>query len=276
MKYLILCISLLTGILCAHPLLAGSVIDRIQERQALVVGTPGDFPPFSVTTSSGTLIGMDIDIVKNLAAMMKVNIRFERMEFAKLIPALQAGKIDLAVSGITMSPERNMKVAFIGPYAVSGQSLLGKKSLLETITDLKQLSDARLKIAALKGTTSEAIAEKIPKATITRTDTLDQSLMLLLAGKVDALLADYPFCKVAEFRYPDRGIAMFDKPLTFEPLGLAAAGDDALFLNLLTNYLSIMSGSGTLKQLQDYWFKNDDWIKKLPDVEFFKDMERQD
>jgi len=276
MKYLALCISLLACILCTTPLTAGTVLDRINKHQTLVVGTPGDFPPFSVATSSGKLIGMDIDIVKNLAAMMKVNIRFERMEFAKLIPALQAGKIDLAISGITISPERNMKVAFIGPYAVSGQSLLGKQSLLETITDLKELGDARLKIAALKGTTSEAIADKIPKAIITRTDTPDQSLMLLLDGKVDALLADYPFCKVAEFRYPDRGIAMFDKPLTFEPLGIAAAGDDPLFLNLLTNYLSIMSGSGTLKQLQNYWFKSDEWIKKLPDVEFFKDMERVD
>ncbi|MCF6187172.1 MAG: transporter substrate-binding domain-containing protein [Desulfobulbaceae bacterium] len=276
MKYFILFVTLLTATFFAHPLLAGSVIDRIHSSQTLVVGTPGDSPPFSVTTSSGKLIGMDIDIVKNLAAMMKVNIRFERMEFAKLIPALQEGKIDLAVSGITMSPERNMQVAFIGPYAVSGQSLLGKRSLMEGITDLKQLGDARLKIAALKGTTSEAIADKIPKATITRTDTLDQSLMLLLAGKVDALLADYPFCKVTEFRYPDRGIVMFDKPLTFEPLGIAVAGDDALFINLLTNYLSIMTGSGTLKQLQNYWFKSNKWIKNLPDVEFFKDMERVD
>ncbi len=277
MKIFILCITaFLACTFFTDPLLAGSVIDRIHSSKTLVVGTPGDFPPFSVTTSSGKLIGMDIDIVKNLAAMMKVNIRFKRMEFAKLIPALQKGKIDLAVSGITMSPERNMQVAFIGPYAVSGQSLLGKQSLLETITDLKQLGDAQLKIAALKGTTSETIADKIPRATITRTDTLDQSLMLLLDGKVDALLADYPFCKVAEFRYPDRGIAMFDKPLTFEPLGIAAAGDDPLFLNLLTNYLSILTGSGTLKQLQDYWFKSDEWIKKLPDVEFFKDMERVD
>ncbi len=276
MKHFILCITLLAATFFAHPLLAGSVIDRIHSSQTLVVGTPGDFPPFTVATTSGKLIGMDIDIVKNLAAMMKVNIRFERMEFAKLIPALQDGKIDLAVSGMTMSPERNMQVAFIGPYAVSGQSLLGKRSLLETITDLKELGDARLKIAALKGTTSEAIADKIPKATITRTDTLDQSLMLLLAGKVDALLADYPFCKVAEVRYPDRGIVMFDKPLTFEALGIAVVGDDPLFLNLLTNYLSIMTGSGTLKKMQDYWFKSNDWIKQLPDVEFFKDMEREE
>jgi len=276
MKYFILSLTLLAATFFANPLWAGSVIDRIQSSRTLVVGTPGDFPPFTVATTSGKLIGMDIDIVKNLAAMMKVNIRFERMEFAKLIPALQDGKIDLAVSGMTMSPERNMQVAFIGPYAVSGQSLLGKRSLLETITDLKELGDARLKIAALKGTTSEAIADKIPKATITRTDTLDQSLMLLLAGKVDALLADYPFCKVAEVRYPDRGIVMFDKPLTFEALGIAVVGDDPLFLNLLTNYLSIMTGSGTLKKMQDYWFKSNDWIKQLPDVEFFKDMEREE
>jgi len=273
MKHLTLFITLLICIFFVQPLLAGSVIERINAKQTLVVGTPGDFPPFTATTAAGELIGMDIDMVKNLAAMMKVNIRFERMEFAKLIPALMAGKIDLAVAGITMSIERNMKVAFVGPYAMSGQSLYGKRTLLEAVTDLKELRYSALKIAALKGTTSETVADNLPLATITRTNTHDQSLMLLLEGKVDALLADYPFCKVAEFRYPDRGFAMFDKPLTFEPLGIALSGDDTLFINVLENYLNIMTGSGALEKMQEYWFKNDEWIKKLPDVEFFKELE---
>lgn len=273
MKHLSFFIPLILCIFFTQPLFAGSVMDRINKSQTLVVGTPGDFPPFTVTTEAGNLIGLDIGIVKNLADMMKVNIRFERMEFAKLIPALIDGKIDLAVSGMTMSPERNMKVAFIGPYALSGQSLLGKKNILKPITDLKQLRYSAIKVAALKGTTSEAIADKLPLATITRTDTLDQSLMLLLEGKVEALLADYPFCKIAEFRYPDRDLVMFDTPLTFEPLGIAVAGDDVLLINLLTNYLSILQGSGALKEMQGYWFKNDEWIKELPDVEFFKELE---
>ena len=273
MKHLIPVVALLLCTCIAHPLLAGPVIDRINKSQTLIVGTPGDFPPFTATTTAGKLIGMDIDLVKNLAFMMRVAIRFERMEFAKLMPALVEGKIDIAVSGITMSPERNRKVAFIGPYAISGQSILGKRSLLEPVTNLKELADTPLKIAALKGTTSESIADKLPKATISRTDTLDQSLMLLLEGKVDALLADYPFCKVAEFRYPDRELAMFEEPLTFEPLGIAVAGDDVLLINLLSNYLNIMKGSGALEQLQEHWFRNDKWIKELPDLEFFRALE---
>jgi polar amino acid transport system substrate-binding protein len=273
MKHVTFYITLIICIFFTQPLWAGSVIDRINKSQTLVVGTPGDFPPFTVTTKAGKLIGLDINMVKNLAAMMKVGIRFERMEFAKLIPALLEGKVDLVVSGMTMSPERNMNVAFVGPYALSGQSLLGNEKILAAITDLQQLRYSALKVAALKGTTSEGIADKLPLATITRTDTLDQSLILLLDGKVDALLADYPFCKIAEFRYPDRNLAMFDTPLTFEPVGIAVSGDDPLFINLLTNYLSILKGSGALKKMQDYWFKNDEWIKELPDVEFFKELE---
>lgn len=267
-------IILLLFFCCAGSLSAGTVVDRITKSQTLVVGTPGDFPPFTVMTTGGKLIGLDIDLVKNLAAMMRVDIRFERMEFARLIPALIEEKIDIAVSGMTMNPERNMKVAFVGPYALSGQSLLGKRSLLEPITSLKELAGTPLKIAALKGTTSEAIAGKLPKADISHTDTLDQSLLLLLEGKVDALLADYPFCKVAEFRYPDRGLAMFEEPLSFEPLGIAVAGEDTLLINLLTNYLNIMKGSGLLEKLQKHWFRNDEWIKELPDIEFFGEFEK--
>ena len=197
------------------------------------------------------------------------------MEFSELMPALEANKIDMALSGITMSPLRNLRTAFVGPYALSGQSILGKKTILEKVTTPEELKELTFSVAVLKGTTGEKMANNLmSKAEITITTTLDKSLMLLLDGKVDAIVADYPFCRVAEFRYQDRGFAMFEEPLTFEPLGIAISGDDPLFVNVVENYLSIMTGSGTLKQLQDKWFKSSNWIKSLPDLDFFKDLEK--
>ena len=274
MKRIILIFSLICLIAPAQ-LIAGQVTERITANKTLVVGTPGDFPPFTASTSTGQLIGLDIDLARNLAGWLQVRIEFKQMEFSELMPALEADKIDMAMSGMTMTPLRNLRTAFIGPYALSGQSILGKKTILEQVSTPEDLKRLTCCVAVLKGTTGETMAENLlPDANIISTSTLDESLMLLLDSKVDAIVADYPFCRVAEFRYKDRGLSMFDKPLTFEPVGIAVSGKDPLFINLIENYLSLMTGSGALKQLQDKWFKSNDWMKELPDLDFFRELEK--
>jgi polar amino acid transport system substrate-binding protein len=276
MKHILLffcCLFLLAAPLQGQ---AGTVTERILNTKTLVVGTPGDFPPFTATTSTGNLIGMDIDLATNLAGWLEAEIKFKKMEFSKLLPALEAGTIDIALSGMTITPTRNLKAAFVGPYALSGQSIFGRKEILEKVTTPRELEDLSLSVAVLKGTTGEKMADDLlHKAKITVTTTLDESMILLLNGKVDAIVADYPFCRVSEFRYKDRGFAMFDKPLTFEPLGIAVSGKDPLFVNLVENYLNIMTGSGTLTKLQEKWFQNDAWMKKLPDLDFFRKLEAE-
>jgi len=274
MKRIIFIISLVC-MLAPAQLIAGQVTERITASKTLVVGTPGDFPPFTASTSTGQLIGLDIDLARNLAGWLQVRIEFKQMEFSELLPALEADKIDLALSGMTITPLRNLRAAFIGPYALSGQSILGKKTILEQVSTPEDLKRLTCCVAVLKGTTGETMAENLlPDANIISTSTLDESLMLLLDGKVDAIVADYPFCRVAEFRYKDRGFAMFDKPLTFEPVGIAVSADDPLFVNLVQNYLTVMTGSGALKQLQEKWFKSNDWMKELPDLDFFRELEK--
>ncbi len=256
--------------------MAGQVTERILKSKTLVVGTPGDFPPFTATTATGRLIGLDIDLATNLAGWLQAEIKFKKMEFSQLLPALEAGTIDLAMSGMTMTPLRNLQVAFVGPYALSGQSIFGRKKILEPITTPEDLGKLDFRVAVLKGTTGEKMArDLLPRAKTTVTSTLDESMIALLNGKVDAIVADYPFCRVSEFRYRDRGLTMFDKPLTFEPLGIAVSGSDPLMVNMVENYLSIMTGSGALQQLQEKWFQNDEWMKKLPDLDFFRKIEQE-
>jgi len=274
MKRIILILSLLSLLVPAQ-LFAGQVTDRILKNKTLVVGTPGDFPPFTATTTTGQLIGLDIDLARNLAGWLQVEIQFKQMEFSKLLPALQANEIDLALSGMTMTPIRNLQSAFVGPYALSGQSILGKKTLLENVKTPEDLKKLAFSVAVVKGTTGEKMAKNLlTKAKLITTSTLDESLLLLLDGKIDAIVADYPFCRVAEYRYRTRGFAMFDEPLTFEPLGIAVSGSDPLLVNLVENYLNLLTGTGALEQLQNKWFKNSEWMQKLPDLDFFKDLEK--
>ena len=110
--------------------LAGEILDGILKRGELVVGISGDQIPFNATTKDCEIVGLDADIARGIAKGMNVKIRFSRMPFAELLPALQSGKVDMIVSGMTMTPERNTKVAFIGPYYVSGKGIPAAKFLI--------------------------------------------------------------------------------------------------------------------------------------------------
>ena len=112
----------------------------------------------------------------------------------------------------------------------------------------------------------------LPKTELVLTQSLDQALIMLLNSEIDGIISDYPFCKVAEFRYKERGFSVYEKILSYEQLGIGVPADDPLFINLLTNYLNLLIGSGALKAMQEFWFKSSDWIFSLPDLTVLKDL----
>ena len=252
---------------------AGQVIDRIKTNGELVLGTPGDFPPFSVTSDQGDLIGFDISLARELAKSMNVNLRIVQLPFHELIPNLEAGRVDMIMSGLSITPRRNMQIAFIGPYGNSGQAFFGRDDIVASLSEPLDLNREGLKIAVLQQTTAElTVRAVLPKAEPVFTQSLDQALIKLLNNEIDRIISDYPFCKVSEFRYRDRGFSVYEKILSYEQLGIGVSAEDPLFINLLTNYLNLLVGSGALKAMQEFWFKSSDWIPNLPDLIIFKDF----
>ncbi len=243
--------------------LAGSTLNRILKNGELVVGTTGAQPPLNATAKDGNIIGLDADIAKKIAADMGVKVRFEIMPFTELLPALYADKVDLILSSMTMTPDRNLKVAFIGPYYLSGKGMLTKTQTIATLQVAEGLNDPQFKLAALKDSTSQEFIEKTtPRATLVTAKSYDEALGLLFEDKIDVLIADYPFCAFTAFRYREKGLVAGKSPLTFEPLGIAVK-EDPLLINWLNNFLNILDGSGQLKKRSDYWFKDASWIKDL-------------
>jgi polar amino acid transport system substrate-binding protein len=98
-----------------HIAAAGTGMDRILQKGQLVVGITGTQPPLNATTKDGKIIGFDADIARLIATNMGVKVKFETMPFAKLLPALEAGQVDMILSSMTMTLERNLKFAFVGP-----------------------------------------------------------------------------------------------------------------------------------------------------------------
>ncbi len=243
---------------------ASPVIDRIISRGELRVGTSGTQPPLSATAKDGTIIGLDADIAAQLAGAMGVKLTLVPMQFDALLPAVQRGDVDMVLSGLTMTPQRNLKVAFVGPYLVSGMSILTKSRTLAKLRKAEEIDTPSVKVAALRSSTAEKFAQDtIPKATIVLIDTLDAGVDMVRQGKVDALLADHPFCTVSVYRYRSDDLATLDTPFTFEPLGIALPPNDPLLVNWTQNALADLDDSGAIYDMMYTWFEEDDWVKRL-------------
>lgn len=185
--------------------------------------------------------------------------------FAELLPALEAGDVDAVMSGMTMTPERNLRVAFVGPYIVSGKSILTKSSTLAAIQETADIDQSQVKLVALKGSTSQKFVQKVlPKAKFTAVDDYDQAVAAVLGGGADAMVADFPICALTALRYPDAGLATLVKPLTIEPIGMALPAGDSLLLNMVENYLGALEAIGLLEELEMRWFEDGSWLIQIP------------
>ncbi|MGH7790193.1 MAG: hypothetical protein ACRERC_25220, partial [Candidatus Binatia bacterium] len=160
--------------------------------------------------------------------------------------------------------QRNMKIAFVGPYLVSGMSILTKSKTMAALRKADEINTPDVTLTTLRGSTGEKFAQQsIPKAKLVLTDTLDEGVALVIDGKVDALLADHPFCTVTVYRNRDKDLVTLDTPFTFEPLGVGLPPNDPLLMNWTQNALADLDDSGAMFDLLYRWFEQDDWVQQL-------------
>ena len=217
-----------------------------------------------MTSKDGEIFGLEPDLAKMMAGAMNVKVKFVTKPFSELLPALQAGEVDMVLSGMTITPERNMKVAFVGPYFISGKAFLTKVKTIAMAKKTAEVNSPNTKLVALKDSTSQAFAEAVlDKTTLFTTGTYDEAVDMVLQDKVQAMIADYPICVVSVFRYPEAGLLSVITPLTYEPIGIAIPANDPLLMNWTRNTLNSIEASGNLDQLRLKWFARGAWLDKL-------------
>lgn len=240
------------------------VLDRILAKKELVVGTAADMPPLNMTLKDGKIVGMEVDIAAQMASEIGVKLTLKPMPFNDLLPALEAGQVDLILSGMTMTPLRNTRVAFAGPYFGSGKSVLIKQEKVASLQNTEMMNDPAVTVAALRGSTSQLFVERFaPKAKLVPTDSYDQAIAMVLDGRVLAMVADYPICNVSVYRYRDKGLTTLKSPLNYEPIGIALSPADPLLLNWAQNFVTVLINSGELSALQRKWFEDASWVPQL-------------
>jgi polar amino acid transport system substrate-binding protein len=240
------------------------VMDRIAARGELKVGVSGDMPPMNMATKDDKIIGMDVDLAAMIAEAMGVKLSLQRIDFKGLLPALESGSIDMIISNMTMTPDRNLKVAFVGPYFISGKAFLTKRSSIAQAKGLPDLDSPQYTFVALRGSTSEAVISRgASQAKLLTAGTQNEAIQMVVDGKADGMIADFPICVVAVYRNPAAGLVSVVAPITYEPIGIAVPKGDPHLLNWLDNFLHSLEKAGYMHDLKQKWFAQPTWLPQM-------------
>lgn len=240
-------------------------LHRILVSGQLRVGMTGTQPPLNMKNTKGELIGLDVELARELANAMELELVLVETPFAELLSDLEASKIDLVISSMTITPARNARVAFAGPYLISGSSLLTREELVGDLTDLSQLNSPERTWGALEGSTGEAlILDAFPLAKYASIEDQETGVAQISLGEIDGLIADLPSVSFQVARNSDLGLAMMPAPFTTEPLGIALPPNSPLFANLVQNYLNTLEYTGRLIQMKARWLNAGEWMSEMP------------
>ena len=241
---------------------AESAIETIKRRRVIKIGL-SLFVPWSMRDSKGELIGFEIDVGRKLAEDMGVDVEFTPTAWDGIIPALVSGKFDAIISGLSITPQRNLTVNFTQPYAFTGATILANRQLTADYS-VEDFNSPEVTFAARRGSTSAAVvANEFPEAELLLFDEDGTATQEVLNGNVHATMASEPAPSRDARIYPDILYVPFDVLFDQQGEGFAVRKGDPDALNFFNNWIANHWRSGWLQERHDYWFTTDDWADQV-------------
>jgi polar amino acid transport system substrate-binding protein len=251
----------------ATPSQAGEVLDRVMANKKLVMSTDAEYPPQSSLDENNEFVGFDIDVGKEIAKRLGVEIEFVTPGWDVITAGKWAGRWDISVGSMTPTKARREVLDFPAIYYYTPASLVVNKDN----TSITKPSDASgKKIGAAVATTYESYLKKdlvidaegappftyqINDANIQTYDTDNLALDDLRLGdgvRLDAAITALPTIKAAiDNGYP---IKVIGQPLFLEPLSVAIDKGDPEFGAKLAEIVKAMHDDGTLSKLSEKWY----------------------
>ncbi len=233
-----------------YDIAAGSTLAAVIARGKLVVGMELKFWPFEYVDEKGDPVGFDVDIARQIAKELGVELDIKDMEWTGLIPALQAGKIDLIISGVTGTLERAKSITFSRPYFTTGLCALVSAKKAPGLASVAALDDPARIIAVKTGTTADMVAAKrFPKAHINRFKEETACVQEVVSGRADAFFYDQISIAKHHKQNPEATKALLT-PFTYEPFCIAMPKGDFDLWQWLDMFLEISKSNGTLDDLR--------------------------
>ncbi|QJB57826.1 transporter substrate-binding domain-containing protein [Pseudodesulfovibrio sp. zrk46] len=236
-----------------------SQLETILKRGTIKVGFD-TFKPWAMKDKNGEYIGFEIEVARKLAKDMGVKVEFVPTKWSGIIPALLTGKFDIIIGGMSITPQRNLKVNFSIPYEFSGMNIVASKSKAGDRTTLQDFNTPGTTIAVRLGTTAaEAAKNFLPKAKKLYFDEESQTIQELLNNRVHALVASNPLPFTLAQEYEGQLYLPLENDFTKEPISFAVRKGEHDFLNWLDNWVRVNMSKGWLQNRYDYWFFTSEW-----------------
>ncbi|MBW4553622.1 MAG: transporter substrate-binding domain-containing protein [Aphanocapsa sp. GSE-SYN-MK-11-07L] len=219
----------------------------------LTMGTATDYPPFEYRASdSGEIIGFDVALAKYISQRLGYNLKLQDLAFVKVIPALQAGKLDFAAAAITPTPERRQKVDFSEAYFESRNTIAARQGAnLKTLADL---SDRRVGVqdGSIQEEQMQKLAATAQELRVVRFKRLPDLISAIKAKKVDAAIIEDTVVATYIADHPELefNVISNQEPVTFAiafPKGSPLVDD-------FNRIIQEMKDSGELDRLVRQWF----------------------
>ena len=200
------------------------LLEKIQKNGKLVVGMSADYAPYEFhyidENGQDVIGGFDVDIANEIANKIGVNLVIQEMDFDALVSALPAGKVDLVISGMNPTEERAKVVDFSEVYYNSKHGILVRAEDADKYQTFADLEGA--KVGVQLGSTQEKIAKtEIPNVNLQQLSNINNLILELKAGKVDAIVMEKPVAEMAVKSNPELAVG---KPIYEEQTGGNAVG----------------------------------------------------
>ena len=237
---------------------ADSSADQLAAIQAsgkLIVALEGAWQPWSYHDESDTLVGYDVEVSRAIAEKLGVEPEYVESDWDSLFAGLDAGRYDMVCNGVEVTEERAKTYAFTTPYGYIHTALAVRKDN----TDITSFEDLKGKTTANSlASTYMELAESYG-ATVQGIDTLEETIQLLTAGRIDATLnADVSFYDYLNV-HPDADFKLvaFTEEASHVAIPLRKGDETATLLEAINSAIEELRADGTLSELGEKYFGQD-------------------
>jgi ABC-type amino acid transport substrate-binding protein len=231
-----------------------SKMDKLKEKGKIVIGTSADYPPYEFHKSingKDTIVGFDIEIAKEIAKDLGVELEIKDMKFDGLLAALETGNIDFVAAGMTPTEDRKKNVDFSKVYYTAVQCVVIRTEDKSTIKSLEDLKNK--KVGVQKGAVQEQLAkEQLTSSDIKPLGKVSDLILSLNTKKVDAVIVELPVAK--SYVQQNSNLELSKIQLKTEEEGSAIAvkkGNEDLVNSINTTIARLVSGKSIDKFVTD-------------------------
>jgi ABC-type amino acid transport substrate-binding protein len=243
------------GFLCSTLILAGCASpkgDLAAMTNPLRIGVAPDYPPI-IFQQDGVIAGMEADLAVNLAKGLNRSYQFVELKWDDLIPSLLDGRIDLIMSGMSVTDERQVRIAFCSPYLKTGQMALIRRADAARYATTAQIMMNRSDVGVQRGTTgAQFVRQQFSNAKEVVFLSAHDAALALNRNRIDLVIHDAPVIWWLASENEAR-LMVAGQPLTQEYLAWGVRRDDQELMEAANKVLERMKMDGTLDRIFKRW-----------------------